>query len=446
MGQGGNITLVNGTPYDWRYTDEPSNGMSSWGFPRMVAAGTTATVYVEFSPTIFEAVALDSGVVTYTLGDTGQSFQIQASAGSGFGLRVVLTNIATTGHPKGSTIDLGWAHNGSVNFILSGRQGSFASSNPPTAWMRENLAVLGSRPLRHLCLPGSHDSGMSTYTSGTALTSACNTLTQVSGVLGQLNFGVRYFDIRPVISGGHYYTGHYSQISLLGVSTWQGANGQSMDSIISDVNTFTAANSELVILYLSHDLNTDLGNQSYTSFTQAEWNALLTQLQGLRHLYAAQDPTADLTTLPLSDFIANGPAVVVVVDPGGTGIELGSFAGKGFYTPAGFPVYNQYSNTNVLAQMQRDQLDKLAAQRPDPDAGYFLLSWTLTQNSTQAATCVLGTADSILQLADTANPALYSAPLPACTPQSYPNILYIDGVQTSDIAALAMAVNGKAIG
>lgn len=444
MGQGGSITLVNGTPYDWQFSDQRSYQMNAWGFPQTVAAGTTQTVYVEFSQGIFQTVSDDSGVVTYTLGSTGQSFQIQAGAGSGFDLRVVLTDIATTGHPQGSTIDLGWAHNGSVNFILSGRQGSFASSGPPTAWMKQNLGVLGSRTLRQLCIPGSHDSGMSTYTSGTAFASQCATLAQVSGVLGQLNFGVRYFDIRPVISGGQYYTGHYSQIGVAGVNTWQGANGQSIASIISDVNTFTAANDELVILYLSHDLDTDLGNQSYAPFTQAQWNALLTQLQGLAHLYVAQDPAGDLTTLPLNDFIANGPAVVVVVDAGG--IELGSFAGKGFYTPASFSVYNQYTGTNVLAQMQSDQLGKLAKQRPSPDAQYFLLSWTLTQDNTQATTCALGTADSILELADTANPALYGALLPACTAQSYPNILYIDGVQSSDIAALAMAVNGKAIG
>jgi len=444
MGEGGSITLVNGTPYDWQSSGQNSYQMNAWGFPQTVAAGTTATVYVEFSQGIFETSSDDSGVVTYTLGDTGQSFEIHAGGGGGFNLWVVLTNLATTGNAQGSTIHLGWVHDGAVNFILSGRQGSFASSSPPTDWMQQNLGVLGSRPLRHLCIPGSHDSGMSTYTSGTAFASQCATLAQISAVLGQLNAGVRYLDIRPVISAGQYYTGHYSQITVAGINTWQGANGQSIASIISDVNTFTAANRELVVLYLSHDLDTDAGNQSYPSFTQAQWDTLLTQLRGINHLYVAQDPSADLTTLPLNDFIASGPAVVLVVDA--SGIQLGSLAGQGFYTPANFNVYNEYTGTNVLPQMQSDQLAKLAAQRTSPDAGYFLLSWTLTQDSLQATTCATGFTDSILDLANTANPALYSALLPACTAQSYPNILYIDGVQTSDIAALAMAVNGKAIG
>lgn len=444
MGQGGTITLVNGTPYDWQNTYQHSYQMNSWTFPATVPAGTTASVYVEWSQGIFDTVSDDAGEVTYTLGPSGANFQVQARAANGFDLRVVLTNIATSGNPSGSTIDLGWNHNGTVNFILGGKEGSYTSSNPPAAWMQQNIGQLGGRSLRHLCIPGSHDSGMSVYTSGTAFAFPCSTLAQTSGILGQLQFGVRYFDIRPVISAGQYLTGHYSNISQ--INSWQGANGQSIASIISDVNQFTAANQELVVLYLSHDLNTDVGNTSYRPFTQDEWNALLAQLKGLNHLYAATNPSADLTTLTLNDFIASQAAVVVVVDPDGQGITLGSYAGQGFYTPANFPVFNQYTGTNNLSQMQTDQLGKLAAQRPNPDASYFLLSWTLTQDSTQAATCALGTADSILTLAATANPSLYSALLPACSAQTYPNILYMDGVYGSDATALALAVTSKAIG
>jgi len=443
MGQGGSITFVNGTPYDWASSDQRSYQMNSWGFPATIAAGTTSTVYVEWGQRIFTTQSDDSGVVTYTLGGTGLSFQLVASAGNGFDLSVVLTNLSTPGNPQGSTINLGWNHNGSVNFILAGEKGSFTSSNLPSAWMQANLGALGSRTLQHLCIPGSHDSGMSTYTSGTTFAFTCNTLAQTSGVLGQLQFGVRYFDIRPVISGGQYYTGHYSNIGQ--INSWQGANGQSIASIISDVNTYTAANQELVILYLSHDLNTDLGNASYAPFTQAQWNSLLSQLKGLNHLFVAQNPASvNLTQLPLSDYIGSQAAVVVVVDPSST-IALGDFATSGFYTPSNFQVYNQYTGTNDLGTMQADQLNKLKTQRPNPDTGYFLLSWTLTQDNTQASTCQLGTADSILDLAAIADPALYSALLPACSGQTYPNIIYTDGVQSSDVAALAMAVNSIAM-
>ena len=445
MGQGGKITFVNGTRCDWESLGQRSYQMNSWDFPAVIAAGTTATVYVEWGQSIFKTQSDDSGVVTYTLSGTDLSFQLVASAGNGFDLSVVLTSLSTPGNPQGSTINLEWNHDGFVNFILAGGPGSLTSSNPPSGWMQENLGLLGSQSLRHLCIPGSHDSGMSTFTSGTAFGTANNTQAQTLDVSGQLQLGVRYFDIRPVVSGGQYYTGHYSgpiDLPVIGPSM-QGANGQSIASIISDVNTYTANNQELVVLYLSHDMETDLGSANYPPFTQDNWNGLLAQLKGLNHLFVAPNPTTvDLTLLKLSDFIGSQAAVVVVVDPAGSGITLGDFAAQGFYTPINFSVYNQYADTNDLSTMQTNQLGKLAAQRPNPDAGYFLLSWTLTQSNAQAA--VPGS-ESILELAATANPALYSALLPVCSTQTYPNILYIDGVNSSDIAALAMAVNSKAM-
>lgn len=314
-----------------------------------------------------------------------------------------------------------------------------------SSWMHENLSVLGSRPLRHLCIPGSHDSGMSTFVPGTLGAAPCNTVAQVTGVLGQLQLGVRYFDIRPVISGNQFLTGHYTNTNTaLG---WQGANGQSIASIINDVNEYTAANQELVILYLSHDLNTDVGEPNYSPFTQDNWNDLFEQLTGLNQLFVAPSPASvDLTMLTLSSYIGSQAAVVVVVEPSDSSITLGDYSTKGFYMPGNFSVFNQYSDTNDLGTMENDQLNKLRTQRPNPDAGYFLLSWTLTQDNIQASTCALGTADSILDLAATANPALSSALLPACSSQTYPNIIYIDGVNSSDIVTLAMAVNNLATG
>jgi hypothetical protein len=446
MGQGGKITLVNGTKYDWSNTYQHSYQMNAWSFPATIPAGTSATVYVEWDESWipFHTTSDDAGEVTYTLNGTGLNFQVQARASSGFNLRIVFTNLATPGNPQGSVIDLGWNHDGYVDFILSGEEGNFTSSNLPTSWMQSNLNILENRSLRQLCIPGSHDSGMSTCTSGTAFAYDCNTITQTTGLLGQLQFGVRYFDVRPVISAGQYLTGHYGYISQ--IDSWQGANGQSIQSIINDINTYTASNKELVIVYLSHDLNTDLGNASYAPFTQDEWNALLSQLKGINNLFIAPNPTTiDLTTLTLNDFIGgNRAAVLVIVEPSGSGISLGDYANQGFYSASNFPVYNQYSNTNDLNQMASDQLAKMKAQRPNPNSSYFLLSWTLTQNPTQATTCFLGTADSILDLANQANPQLYSMLLPTCSEQCYPNIIYTDNIQTSDIAAMAMAVNSKA--
>ncbi len=448
--QGGFITLVNGTPYDWRSSDLFERQMDAWSFPEVITAGSTATQYVEWSDST--PVKNDYGVVTFSLEGTGLTFQLEATAASGaFDLRVTLTGFSTLGNPQGSIIDLGWNRNGYVNFILAGEAGGFTSSRMPDAWMHGNLGVLGNRSLRHLCIPGSHDAGMSRLNSGTPFAKPCNAVTQTRSVLDQLHAGARYFDVRPVISGGQFYTGHFSPIPTLG---FQGATGQSLDSIIDDVNAYTAANQELVVLYLSHDANTDLGSL-FLPLTQADWNLLLSKLLRLNHRFVAPNPTTvDLTMLTLGDFIGSQAAVVVVVQPSDSTITLGKFANQGFYTSRNFSVFDNYANTESLDAMQTDQLiKKLSVQRPDPDAGSFLLSWTLTQSVAAALRCPLalppGTVPptsyaSVLDLAAQAYPALYQSVLPVCNRRTYPNVLDIDNVQSSDVAALAMAVNSKA--
>lgn len=87
--------------------------------------------------------------------------------------------------------------------------------------------------------------------------------------------------------------------------------------------------------------------------------------------------------------------------------------------------------------MSRDQLQKMREVRTDPDAQWFLLSWTLTLNAASAVTGV----PTILELAQKAAASLYTDVYSACTPATYPNILYLDAWQSSDPTALAMAIN-----
>ena len=99
---------------------------------------------------------------------------------------------------------------------------------------------------------------------------ASNTMTQESDILGQLNAGARYFDIRPVWVESDYYTGHYSKLG----DNWAGSAGQSIAEVIDDINTFTSSNSELVILYLSHTI--DFSNNG-VPFDDDTWNNVLVQ-------------------------------------------------------------------------------------------------------------------------------------------------------------------------
>jgi len=261
--------------------------------------------------------------------------------------------MSTQNNGQGSTIPLGWKHDGTVNWVLSGQ---FTSSRPPSNWMQVNLGDIGNLSLRKLSVPGSHDAGMSRRTGGTGLTNDCNTLTQTTGIGGQLAAGARYFDIRPVITGGLFSTGHYTgmfviRIPFCGLRSWssggadvlgsfQGANGQWISEIISDVNAFTANNKELIVINLSHTLNTDVGTSSYRAFNQDEWNRLFSQLQGLNNLLVASSlpsgfsaSSGDLSQLKLNQFISGRAAVVLVAEGS---VDLGSWYGKGVFN------YGQY--------------------------------------------------------------------------------------------------------
>ena len=220
-------------------------------------------------------------------------------------LEIQFLNIQTPNNPPLTVLDLGWNHgyptdffgtplnasgNGCVTFILSmdpaGNLHSSADENWST-WMQANLATLGGRTLRQLCMPATHDSGMSQIGSCRGAI-ADNTQTQTQGILGQLTQGARYFDIRPVISDGIFVTGHYGYVPA--VKAVEGCNGQSIAGIISDINSFTSDRAELIILSLGGDWNTDVGGPNYRSLNQGEWNSLLQELQGINALYHGPAP------------------------------------------------------------------------------------------------------------------------------------------------------------
>ena len=325
MGMGGFLTLINATPYEWDLIYHHSFCMNGWdsAFPTSIGPGGAERIYVEFDTWEVFDDTQDAAEAIYSFGPSSSpfSFQVQARGNSGANvfdphLQIQFDNFQTPGNPRGSILNLGWNHgyphavatsgafgqplnlwgNGSVTFILSmDAAGNLHSSNPPGAtWMSDNLGTLGGRTLRQLCMPGTHDSGMSQIGSCTEFGDAFNTRTQSQGIYGQLVEGARYFDIRPVISDGVFVTGHYSFLGSILKS--QGCNGQSIAGVIDDINRFTGQvlggrqERGLIILSLSADMNTDLGEGNYRSLTQEEWNRLLGELQQINHLYVQSDP------------------------------------------------------------------------------------------------------------------------------------------------------------
>ncbi|PGH12173.1 hypothetical protein AJ79_04468 [Helicocarpus griseus UAMH5409] len=430
----GYFTLVNGSPYKWILTYNHSYQMDQWRW-HDVPAGESVQGEWEFAPSWNRHD--DKGEAYYKLEGTDETFQIWAryypdDPDNSFHLHVLYDGLETKDVRKGTSLDYptrgGLADLRSTNWVLAGseKEGYWSSHSPPTAWMSSILHIIGERKLKHVCMPGSHDAGMSKLDGHTQFANEGNTLTQYLNVYDQLRRGSRYFDVRPTIgNGGKFLTGHYSNIDILGIG-WQGAE-----------------NPELIIINLDLTLDTDNG---YKPFNDDQWSKTFDLFEGVNHRKGGI--TGDLTERTINDYIGNGEAAVIIIASGGP-----VRPDKGIYlTRQQFPRYDSYSNSDEIVAMADDQIAKLKgnrnivadnAQRKDV---FHVLSWTLTLFRVIDQTI----ADYAIELAY--DPLFWRA-YHAFTPFSYPNVLYMDFIGSAEqsdttfdrtngeVTALAMAVN-----
>ena len=400
--------------------------MNLWHFPDTIKAHTCVRIAIEWQLCNVDR-RKDSGEVTYKLDGKACSFRIEAKNSL---LKVNMGTVKTENFPPDAVIELGWKTDKAVAFMLSENSaGKYMVAKANGAnWMRENLRVIGNRTLDRICITGSHDAGMSKRTGGTMFTDDRNTLTQTVSVGKQLEYGARYFDIRPVIAGGHYATGHYGRIPIDLVMMWLGANGQSLEDIVNEINAFTACHNELIIINLSHSLNTDHG---YNPFNQQEWDKALEILKKLNFLFSTH---GNLKKTILNEFIEKQSAVFIVLEDNATLKDI--YYRKGFYYKSDFDVVNEYSDKNTVYEMANIQFERMKQNRDK----YFLLSWTLTQTAKQA---IDSREESIIDMANRANDRLTHKLYPEISSDNFPKILYTDNITDSTSASLATLINWK---
>jgi hypothetical protein len=429
--------------------------MDAWTWPT-ISAGQVNRVYVEFGTK--GHTRDDAGEAFYDIKDTSEKFTVLARKPDDYKLTIDLNELSTKTSPKGSKVELGFRHDAAVNWILSQDEGGawWSNSETQTDWMQQSMGSLANRTLKHIAMPGSHDAGMTTFNPGTVGANYANTQTQYLNFYQQLMHGSRYFDLRPVVSNGEWVAGHYSEIGDAGV--WLGGNGQSIKDIIQQVNDFTKDHKELVIINLSHTLDTD---NDYKELSQDQWNKLFDTLKGLNNRFTVDNPgNTDFSNSVLGDFITDRASVFIVAQlPGG--ISLGNYANEGFFSQDNFPFYDSYSNSNDYNDMKNDQLDKVKKERNlVADDGnrkdkFHILSWTLTQQAED----VLNFDNAIMNFGAEVFDGLISEAFNSFTPESFPNVLFVDalGVRdkpvvfpfdkprevgtNTDIVALAIAIN-----
>ncbi|KAF4534445.1 Glucanbeta-glucosidase [Lasiodiplodia theobromae] len=452
MGQFGRITLVNGTYYAWRLDPhiDATHQVSTNIIPHTIAPGQTAEILLDFQQGLFTTRSDTQVRRVYKLEGTRTncSFQLLVTDDPS-SIRVTFDGFSTPGHPSGSEFDLGWVHDGSVHFILSGSEGCFSSNHGPVAWMQENLRKLGHRPLYQLCLPGTRNSGMSTLAQHANDVLAPWLLCQSRDVYGQLLDGARYLDIRPVIGAGELWTGYYGRTLNY---FWMGDRGQRLRDVVDGINRFTARHKELVIVNLSHAINTDVGATNYCDLSQNEWDRVFDEFARLndRFIVCSDQDAMNLTRQPLRNFIGDDRAAVIIVVEA-PNVNLGKYEHQGFFTHEEVNVHNDNPSRDDCHEMTRDQLRKLDMMDSAADPRLFMLSWTLTpqvQNFSfsggwdaqwhgpESKRCVRNMAYS-------ANKELFLKCLPHCYGRNVPNILFVDFLEGRDFAALAMAVNDR---
>lgn len=249
MGQGARILLVNKTPYVWNKVASSDYEMNSFknNLPNVILPGEATKVYIEWKSGSHDNDS--AGEVFYELAQTGGlRFQVWARGrkrpgeGAEEGLSIYFENLKTGQQGKQSWLNLGWQHDGSMGFVLSGKISSFFSSaisgNPK--WMS---FIDGDKKLSSMTIPGTHDS--CTYTNWMTVGARC----QDRDIASQLNMGIRFLDIRLKIkdSKGKLYTYHGAE--------W--THVEFADVLQTCYDFLTSNPSETIMMSLKHENNDD---------------------------------------------------------------------------------------------------------------------------------------------------------------------------------------------
>lgn len=302
-------------------------------------------------------------------------------------------------------------------------------------WMRDRLGRLGGKTLRELVLPASHDSGM--YTTGISVLAK----TQELSIGGQLEYGIRYFDLRPKYDAGD------GRIDI----QHGGIEGPTLAEVLLDIQVFAAAagRQELIVIDFSHfeDFGSPGDSTGYQLFLEQVAASLGSWLvkwkpQGVR-----------LADIPIGDLLGGGTAILVSVD------EAWAVANPtdGFWVfrnarvwpdkaneypyvvaDGDLRVYDAYSDTTSYEDMEVDQLAKYriydgdCASDPGLVCDLFLLSWTLTPWT------------GVWFDSKDCNRHLGSAMAGQDIPNSYgfvPNLLYVDYCEFARVTDVALFAN-----
>jgi hypothetical protein len=251
--------------------------------------------------------------------------------------------------------------------------------------------------LPQICMPGSHDAGMYHTSSSQKILPTISGIagkvdslvyTQGRDMRGQLEGGIRYFDLRPECVD-------FDKATFVAHHTFP--LGDDMRNILQAASDFIGSNSsEVLLLEFSH-FNKFGEDDSRKAKTAEKFVQLCTSCIKPEQLLNKANPTH----LPLSDLRGK---ILLIVDND----QVYKYASQkgivGFFkNQSDIHVYDQYANTRFYEEMLVNQMCKFGKFGSTSYSDkLFVLNWTLTPNTTN----ILPTTTGVDGYANEINPRL----------------------------------------
>jgi hypothetical protein len=301
---------------------------------------------------------------------------------------------------------------------------SVGINDNPATWMESEWDYIGNKQLWQVTLPGTHDSGaynLSTQRVPSECRDAPGFLlgitvrpfaeAQEDDFAGQLNGGIRYFDLRL-----------WHRQKENDFHAYHDCVGAEISDILNQIKSFMEkVKKELVIINVSH----------FCQFDESAHALLISKIDDIIGTYLYKEHNSNLLQTEISDYVASGPRVLLIyADP-----YISNNPKAGFWKEDDLKMNGTYANTSNLDTMRADQLNKLK-QNPGNSESLFLLSWTLTITDFDDS-FVWG---SLKRLSHNANHSL--APFVKEYGGQYQiNILYVDFYADAGVTNLAILMN-----
>jgi hypothetical protein len=455
------ITIVNLTPHRFKLDHTHSYQMDVFDFDD-IPQGRARQNIAHYTEKTGANPVDTNGEAYYNIDGTDKKFVVRAT-----------THIPDT-CPRRTVVDLSGMGLGQREYLVpeqetpvtlvitgSNTRGFITSlTHGPGNWMHQLYDVIKDRQIRHIVMPGTHNSGMSTI-SGHILSggSVTNTQNQALNIYDQLRAGARWFDLR--IASIHQTTPNEGQYGFWAlhvdkerVEVVIGNTGEGLSDIIEEINRFTDENSGEVIFFRLKYL---LGIRKVPSLGPIDWGQdiiddFFYQLKKVNNRCGNLDVSESFEKRKASFFMDqnNGKGCVVFILNGHLKPEIWSID-DGIYNASSMRFLDYWSNkpdTESMADAEIMEWNKVprSGVNDEKDDQVFIAQWLVSAKP--ITTQEYGLQNLAIK---PTNPALYWAGVNNMSPEKWPNVLMVDyiGVIVKDMfdwASLGAELYTLAIG